>query len=305
MHRKTILHQSLGRVLTAAALGAALLGGGAFALAASGAPHSGGAKAAAAATTSTGVRGCVYVSSNRTLEKVYSNPNVTPSCPTGDFLVTLGATGPAGPAGPQGATGATGATGPAGPQGPPGASADQMESSVIQVTDHNDIGYNSSSPWAEDAYSMTINMIRHDQVDVSNCPAGSVNCWFVTGSISDTGTFATNSGATSPGAKDVTISGIVDGTFSGGSSFQFYAGSTSSTLTLSPSTLSSVKGGPAASDPSWYASFLPAGTLLSTIDLINYSWTYTAPATCETWVYAYNVPQASSGDITGVNQCSS
>jgi hypothetical protein len=180
-----------------------------------------------------------------------------------------------------------------------------MESSVIQVTGHDDSGYNSSSPWAEDAYGMTVTMIRHDQAGVSNCPAGSVNCWFITGSVSDTGTFATNPGATSPGAKDVPIAGIVDGSFTGGSSFQFYAGSTSASLPLSPSSLSSVSGGPSSSDPSWYASFLPAGTLLSSVDLVNWSWTYTAPATCETWVDAYNVPQASSGDITGINACPS
>jgi hypothetical protein len=206
-----------------------------------------------------------------------------------------GPAGPAGPAGPKGDTGATGPAGPAGVAGSAGASAIAMESSVIQVNAHPDSGNHGN--WANDSFARTITVIRQGAADASHCQAGASGCWFYTGSISDNGTFASTAGALSPNAGTA-ISGTVDGSFTGGSSFQFYADSSS----LQVSSLKTVAGGPGSSDNSWPASFLPGSATVSGYALLNWSWSYNAPGTCETWTDAL---AGETGDVTGVNACKS
>lgn len=63
---------------------------------------------------------CVYLNSNRTLERVFTDPSRGTTCPSGTFQVVWnqrGPQGPAGAAGPAGLQGPAGDTGPAGPQG--------------------------------------------------------------------------------------------------------------------------------------------------------------------------------------------
>lgn len=70
-----------------------------------------------------------------------------------------------------------------------------------------------------------------------------------------------------------------------------------------PATLS----GDSPSTTAWAEQFFPAGTIFTTSSLLNWSWAYNAPNSCETWTDAYNNGaggQAGDGDITGVNACS-
>jgi hypothetical protein len=200
------------------------------------------------------------------------------TCPSGSILAEDNQPGPAGP---QGAPGAA------------GASTVAMEASAIQVTDHTDSGNHGT--WADDGFTRSMTVIRQAAADVSHCVAGAAGCWFYTGVISDSGSFTTTDGALSPNAG-TPVSGTVTGSFTGGSSFQFYADSSA----LAASSLHSVAGGPGTSDPSWPASFLPASATLTGYSLLNWSWTYAAPNTCETWVDAIS---GETGDITGVNRC--
>jgi hypothetical protein len=200
------------------------------------------------------------------------------SCPSGSILAEDNNVGPQGPAGPAGGN---------------GASAVAMEASAIQVTAHQDSG--SHGTWALDGYTMSMTVIRQAAVDASHCQAGAAGCWFYTGLISDSGSFTTTDGALSPNAGTA-VSGTVTGSFTGGSSIQFYADSSS----LAASRLHTVSGGPGTSDLSWPASFLPAAATISGYSLLNWSWTYGAPGTCETWVDGIG---GQTGDITGVNHC--
>lgn len=241
----------------------------------------GAAVAAAAASSSQVIHGCVRLS-GRAIVDVYTAK--TPKCPSGTFAIHWGVQGPAGPAGP------------AGPSGSNGQDADVIESSVIQVTGHDDSGVGGN--WAKDSFARTMTVIRHDAVDASHC-GGAAHCWFFTGSISDAGSFTSVDGAKDPNTGASTINGIVTGSFNGGASFQFYADSGD----LRPSSLSTVDGGPGSSDPSWPASFLPGSAHVSGYDLLgSWGWTYNAPATCETWV---NSAAGNLGNITGVNACTS
>lgn len=200
------------------------------------------------------------------------------ACPSGSILAEDNNPGPAGAPGAPGAA---------------GASSVAMEASAIQVTAHPDSG--SHGTWADDGYTMSMTVIRQAAVDASHCQAGAAGCWFYTGLISDSGSFTTTAGALSPNAGTA-ISGTVTGSFTGGSSIQFYADSSA----LAASSLHTVTGGPGTSDPSWPASFLPASAAISGYTLLNWSWTYAAANTCETWVDAIG---GQTGDITGVNHC--
>jgi hypothetical protein len=101
-------HARTHRFLAIGAMTAIAVAGGGYALA-----STGGADLAA----STVDYGCVYLHSNRTLEKVQQK---SVKCPTGTFGIAWNQRGPQGPAGPRGATGKTGAQGQPGATGPQG-----------------------------------------------------------------------------------------------------------------------------------------------------------------------------------------
>ncbi|HUN38434.1 MAG TPA: hypothetical protein VMU95_41115 [Trebonia sp.] len=221
------------------------------------------------------------------------------TCPA-KYKTFTGAVGPKGATGATGAKGATGATGPqgpkgaTGPQGPAGASYEPVAATATTaVSDRDDSGDNGN--WAKDAYTRTVSVTRHGAAPAADCGSGAAACWFYTGTIADSGTFQTVSGADSP-SKGTPISGVVDGTFTGGSDVEFYASSGSPTAAV-PGTVT----GDTPSTTDWVSLFFASGTVISTPNLTNWSWTYSAPNTCEQWADAAS---GQTGDITGVNACS-
>jgi hypothetical protein len=276
---------------------AVVLGSGAVALAASN-----GASQTAAATATTDVHGCIATSQNRTLVNVYKDAGVGLKCPKGSFgPVDLqgepGAQGKTGPAGPKGATG------PAGPQGPAGPGGD---SGVLTVTGTTNVtGWAESSGWATDAFTRVLSLTRQHAADSAKC-GGTPTCWFYTGTLTDNGSFQTVSGAPSPnGSSAAKVAGILDGTMQGTAAFQFYASSGAPDGSLVP--VSADGSAKPASTTGWGELALPAGTTFAGVQLTAYSWTYTAPSTCEKWLDQINPGDdgqgAGDGNITGVNAC--
>jgi Collagen triple helix repeat (20 copies) len=239
------------------------------------------------------------------------------SCASGYTKLTFNQTGPkgaTGAAGPKGSTGAAGATGtpgsagatgaqgpagPAGPQGPAGAPAILSVSASTSVSNHADSGHGGN--WAVDAFIRNVTVTRHSAVDVSDCGGAATDCWFYTGSLTDSGSFSTDSPASSPN-HGTTINGTLTGTMSGGSKVQFYASSPTPDASLVPAILS----GAGKSTDTWVEQFFPAGTVFKGDTLKNWSWTYSAPSTCETWVDALSNNDGTgtgAGDIQGINAC--
>jgi hypothetical protein len=320
----------LHRLATAAAAAVILSGAGAVALAA--VPSTPPASPAAS-TAGQLAHGCVYVKQNRTLEQTYSNPNITPTCPPGDFLITLGETGPAGPPGPAGPAGATGPAGPAGPQGPagpagpPGTYTPLTATASVAVTNDPDSGYNTEPEelstggiWALDDWTLNVTLTRHSAADLSKCanaPAGSATCYYYTGTAGIAGTFQTLAGANSPGIKDTPITGIVQGTMTGGYDFEFYADSGDLSAAGVPASVDNLNNQAFAgtSDAALYAGFFPAGTTFESggatqtagaVSQPDWVFNYLASSeVCaagskqETWSDSYNVPEKAAGDITG------
>jgi len=262
-------------VLAAGAFGAG--GGTAFALAsaASGAPAQPG--------------GTVYacVASGGKLAFLETG-KVPYKCPSGDAMWKWAITGPRGPAGTGGGS-ATSATG------------------TTAVTNYVDDGNNGD--WAIDTFTRTMTVTEHSAVAVSNCGGTATNgitsCYYYTATMVDTGSFQTDEGADSPNAG-VAIQGIVTGTLTGGSDFEFYATSASPSAGNVPATDNVAKDDyPSTTD--WPEVFFPKGTSFSaTINELDWSFTYSAPNTCEKWVDAYNNgggDEVADGDITGINHC--
>ncbi len=275
----------------------------------------GGTAYAVSAASGTGLQ------SNGTIEACVDNSSHTlhaktsGHCPSGSTELdwnqkgaagakgATGATGAKGAIGAHGATGATGATGPAGPagpEGPPGAPAILTVSAQTSVSDRQDSG--NHDDWAVDAFIRTVSITRHSAVDVSDCGSGAVDCWFYTGSLTDSGSFSTIGGASSPNAGDP-IHGAVTGTMTGGSEIQFYASSNAPSAAGVPATMS----GNSLATSGWATLFFPNSAVVTPLTLKNWSWTYSAPNTCETWVDAFDNgggSGASAGDVQGVNACS-
>lgn len=198
-----------------------------------------------------------------------------------------GAQGPAGPAGPAGAVG------PVGPAGPKGDSALVSVSAMSSLTNRPDSGTHGT--WATDTLTRNISITRQHATNSSNCGPTATTCWFYTGSIADNGTGVTVAGANSPEAGTA-IAGVVNVTISGASKIEFYASSDAPNPALVDATVN----GSAHPTAQWAAMFFPAGTKVTDSDLLDWAWTYSAPATCEQWV---NAKAGNTGDITGINGC--
>jgi hypothetical protein len=148
--------------------------------------------------------------------------------------------------------------------------------------------------WATDSFGRTLSVTRHAAAPVSNCGVTSGNCWFYTATISDSGSFVTDDGALSPSAGTA-VHGTVAGQFNGGEAVEFYA--STDTAVQPPATVS----GNSPTTTDWVKQAFATGTHFSSVTTKDgWSWTYTAPATCEQWVDA---SAGQTGDITGVNAC--
>jgi hypothetical protein len=171
------------------------------------------------------------------------------------------------------------------------------------LTNHPDSGYNGT--WAVDNLQRTATITLLGTAPSSRCQGNNSNqaCYEYAGTISDTGTAKALTGTRSPGAQDVPIQGTPTASVKGHASINFDASSNAPTGALVPTAVSG-PGTANQSTTSWVKQFFPAGTRFSTnFTLVNWTWKYVDAKHCQTWVDAYNVSQANSGDITGVSYC--
>lgn len=269
-------------VAVAAAAAVVILGGGGYALAAN-------------VTASPQDHACV----NNVSHAMYDNPSAG-NCPQNWLSIAWNVTGPQGPQGIQGLQGKTGATGPAGSYTPVTATA----STAIS----NDTDSGAHGNWATDTITRSMTVTRRGAVAVSNCGGNASNgitsCYYYTAAMTDTGAFITLSGANSPQAGTA-INGVLSGTLSGGSNYEFYATSGTPSASSVPATLDASSG---SGSSTWPEHFFPAATSFGGMNEINWVYTYSAPTTCEQWVDAYNNSGgllAADGDISGTNACKS
>lgn len=306
----TLFKSRLARIGASTALTAVLIGGGAAAY----------ASAASSAPAQAPMYQCLNTKTGVYAGSAHDVP--VAKCPAGtaDRQVSgktgatgsagkTGAAGKAGAAGKTGATGKAGAAGKTGAQGPAGPAGTSYE--PVTASAQTDIGKDADSGnhgnWAVDTLTRQITVTRHGQAAVSDCGGTAANgittCWYYTAIMTDTGSFTTDPGADSPQAG-AAINGIVSGTISGGSSYEFYASGGSPDAALVPATLDASSSG--TSSGTWPERFFPASTSFGGMNEINWSYTYNAPATCETWADTFSNSGgslAADGDIAGVNAC--
>src|ERR1022692_2780723 len=85
---------------------------------------------------------------------------------------------------------------------------------VTTITGHPDGGAQGNN-WANDSFTRTATIHRVNQVTVADCPgSGTGKCWFYTGTLSDSGTFATIAGQLAPRAGSLKINRGRGGFFS-------------------------------------------------------------------------------------------
>jgi hypothetical protein len=262
---------------------AVLLSSGLVALAAA----LGGIAAAGAATSSPTFYACVNLHAKPYTvvpwRGIWYLKETQHSCPAGSFAISWNQAGPQGPAGP----------------------ATLSVTATTAVSNRDDSGGHGN--WALDTFTRVVTVTRHSAVDVSHCGQGAVICYYYTASLADNGTFATVAGALSPNAGTA-ISGSVQGSMTGGSKIEFYAGSADGSWDGAPSATAvpATVTGDTPATTTWVEQFFPSSTVFTSPQLLNWSWTYSAPNTCEQWVDAYNNgdgAQPADGDITGVNAC--
>lgn len=193
-------------------------------------------------------------------------------------------TGEQGPAGPAG---------PAGPQGPKGDSAIVSVTAMTSLTNRPDSGLHGT--WALDNLVRQFSITRASAVPAANCGPTATKCWFYTGSLADSGTFASVAGADSPQAG-TPITGTVTGSVTGAAKLEFYATSDAPDPALVDATVS----GAAHPTAQWAKMFFAAGTTVTDADLKDWGWDYTDPELCNHWV---NAKAGNTGDITSVNAC--
>jgi len=193
-----------------------------------------------------------------------------------------------------------------GAKGDPGAPGQNGSNATLTVTAQTAVSARDDSglhgDWAKDAMVRTITVTRQHAAKAADCGASSSQCWFYTGTLTDQGSFRSTDGALSPNAG-VAISGNVSGTFSGGAQVEFYADSDSPSAATVPSTTT----GDSPSTSTWAEQLFAAGTNFAGVALPEYSWTYSAPATCEQYselLKGSTGPETDTGDIQGVNHCS-
>jgi hypothetical protein len=269
------------KMLVSAAVAAVALGSAGTALAVSGG-------------SSLVYSGCV-TGTSRVLENVHKAASVR--CPKGSFEISWNQTGP---------------------QGPPGQPV--TASAVFTLSGRDDSGSGGNN-WATDNITRTVTVTRQASVPASNCGTSATQCWFYTMTVSDTGTFTTQPGLTpnqgctepngGPSCSGLDISGTVVGTLSGGGDQEFYADQAGPVV---PKTLSYTGDAPLGTGE-WYKLFFPSSANFGFAPATSagqpwtsWSWSYAAPATCETWTDAYNNGAgsgtfAADGNIAGINQC--
>lgn len=179
------------------------------------------------------------------------------------------------------------------------ASAATPVTAVTHLTQRPDSGY-SGNNWALDNLTRTATITGGGVVANTQCGATATSCFAYNISISDTGTAFATTGAISPGAQAVAIKGSPQAAVTGTMSGMLVASSASPDATLVPASLA----GASVSSGDWAKQFFPAGTQFDvTHSTDNFSYTYTDLKDCQKWVDAAAGTQATSGDITGADSC--
>jgi hypothetical protein len=172
---------------------------------------------------------------------------------------------------------------------------------ATHLTQRPDSGY--SGNWALDNMQRTASVTLGDAVTpATDCGATATTCYAYTGTISDQGEAFATTGVTSPGAQAVAIKGSPVAAVQGSATVTFDASSDTPSAATVPASLAGA-GSAEQSTTNWVEQFFPAGTDFSAPSLPTWSWVYNDSADCQTWTDAYDVTQANSGDITGVDQC--
>jgi hypothetical protein len=177
--------------------------------------------------------------------------------------------------------------------------------------------------WATDTFTRIMTVTRNGAAPAGKCGPTATACWFYTATIADSGSFTTvpaspnppqtpNQSCTEPNGTScagLQINGTLTGTLSGGGKLEFYASTDTPSTSGVPATAT---GDGPVSTSDWYKLFFPSGTQFgltsaSQAPWTNWSWTYTAPQTCESWTDSMATGGAGSyatvGNIAGINQC--
>ncbi len=173
-------------------------------------------------------------------------------------------------------------------------------SATTSLTNHPDSGY-AGNTCALDTISRhaTVTQVAPDS-NLGDCGEGATTCFTYTGAITDTGTAHAIAGQTSPGAQAVAITGTPAAAIAGRGTVSFHASSGAPSGARVPAHVD----GESLSADNWVEQFFPAGTTFGAGPTLSpWSWTYSDAADCQTWVDAFNIGKADSGDITGVSEC--
>jgi hypothetical protein len=136
---------------------------------------------------------------------------------------------------------------------------------VTAVSGRSDSGANGGT-WATDQFNRTASVTGHGVVAASHCPgiaAGSV-CHYLTGLVTDKGTFTTIPGALVPGKGSLNggsapaIGAVVSGPMTGSFHYAFY--SDASVAAASAARMPAVVTGDSLGTGTWVEQFFPAGT---------------------------------------------
>ncbi|HUZ52442.1 MAG TPA: hypothetical protein VMU94_07910 [Streptosporangiaceae bacterium] len=288
------MHFPVTRLLAAAGTVAAAVAGGGLALAVTAGP----------ASTATGPTfECIKIGAPGThyIERTGIVPR---ACSNGYVLVGIGQRGPAGPA-TLSVTGSTAISG-----------RDDSGNGTGSCT-----ASTNTDCWATDSFMRIMTVTRNGAAPAANCGSSATQCWLYTASLADSGTFVTvKNGQTpnqqctepngGPSCTGLVISATVSGSLSGGGKMEFYASNPSPSTTGVPATAT---GNSPLATTDWYTLFFPAGTKFgltnaSQAPWTTWSWTYSAPSTCEQWVDSMadnsgDGTYAADGNIAGINQC--
>jgi hypothetical protein len=173
---------------------------------------------------------------------------------------------------------------------------------TTSVTGHPDGGAQGNN-WANDNFTRTATIHRVNQVSVSDCPgSGTGKCWFYTGTLSDSGTFATIAGQLAPRAG--TLDQALSGAFSGGTkTIDFWSSWENPNKADVPKTATGAATG-RGTTTDWVEQFFGAGAVFNSTanpgapDLGNWSWKYTmgfgSNAACPNDAYQW-IDSASNG----------
>ena len=168
------------------------------------------------------------------------------------------------------------------------AAAATTFTAVTKVSAHPDSGTLGDN-WANDNFTRTATITRGAAVPAASCPgSGTGKCYFYTGTLSDSGTFASVAGMKSPRAVTL-LDQSLTGTFAGGStSIEFWSSWKTPNVADVPKTVTGTVSGRETSTD-WVEQFFGAGAVLNSNanqagpdnvpagqpDLGKWSWKYT------------------------------